>query len=153
MLHQGQSWCPPLHMLCGQAWFLSYPHHPQAQFSRISGHPQPGYSFPVESTISFCPPFPLTASSTYALATTEESSFESQHIYSFTGASFILYTFFLEGEHNENMVFYFFSSYTPAFSELCDEVRHYDTGRCFREQRVPVLECSISTDSPHSGTL
>lgn len=94
--HQGQSWqlwCPPLHMLCGQAWFLSYPHHPQAQFSRISGHAQPEYSFPVENTISFCPPFPLTASATYALATTEESSFESQHIYAFTGASFILYTF------------------------------------------------------------
>lgn len=53
-------------------------------------------------------------------------------------------------------IWYFISSllsYTPAFSELCDEVRHYDTGRCFGEQRVPVLECSISTDSPHSGTL
>lgn len=53
-------------------------------------------------------------------------------------------------------IWYFISSllsYTPAFSELCDEVRHYDTDRCFGEQRVAVLECSISTDSPHSGTL
>lgn len=52
-------------------------------------------------------------------------------------------------------IWYFISSllsYTLDFSELCDELRHYDTDRCFREQRVAVLECSIGMDGPHSGT-
>ena len=49
--------------------------------------------------------------------------------------------------------FFIFCFTHPAFSQLCDNLRHLNTGMCFREGRVPVLGCHhepLPPPFPHS---
>lgn len=92
----------------------SYTCHPQAQLSRITEHPHPRHSFPVKTAISFSSS-PSLISSSICTGRHRGQLFESQYIYSLTGATFIPHTVWRVVKYGAVVYLLYLLSY-PVFS-------------------------------------